>query len=701
MKIVNLRVENYRGVRNAEVKSAKSAVVIAGPNGSGKSCMLDAIRLLKSAYGSYHQDEIDLYVNEFQLQSEGRNRDFRGVIRDQSQPATIAAKIEISEREKAYMLGDGKWMVKELVWKERYPHIPTYQGEVTAIISTSLRNQIKDVEAHTQLTMRELQSSLDSRFLEGELTIRAREGASIVNNVGLRILFQFFEPNHMGIIDYHGSHRNYNRERLRSINLKEADDEDKVKSAALYNYQSKYATLKSAMAAEYVHELLEREAAGLRTAKKRPLTDTLEELFQLFLPGKNFRGPVPQAGGELGFPVQMSDGSQHDLNELSSGEKEILFAYLRARTLAPRQSVLLIDEPELHLNPGLVQGLPRFYEKYIAEDLDNQIWLVTHSDRFLREALDTEGMAIYHMQHATAGTHSNQLQKLDRGSNLEAILIDLVGDLASYRPEGKTVLLEGENGRFDEKMVRRLFPELANRVNFVSAGTKSNVQKLQDTIASMKEKGQIQGEVWSIIDPDEELWNREPQKRGQTREWDVYHIENYLLEPEFILKALQTIDLECGRLSSARDVERLLETSAEKNIPQLVSNRMNNRIWRDFRKDLPKVETKSEGAQEANLEGLRTSITESVSRIQQQATLWNTADRLEKEFEKERMNLQLAWEKGDWRNKFSGRKILQTFCGELKMNVEADNLRIAIVGEMAKEGYQPPGIARIFEEMGL
>ena len=78
MKIVNLRVENYRGVRNAEVKSAKSAVVIAGPNGSGKSCMLDAIRLLKSAYGSYHQDEIDLYVNEFQLQSEGRNRDFRG-----------------------------------------------------------------------------------------------------------------------------------------------------------------------------------------------------------------------------------------------------------------------------------------------------------------------------------------------------------------------------------------------------------------------------------------------------------------------------------------------------------------------------------------------------------------------------------------------------------------------------------------------
>ena len=302
MKIVDFRVRNYRGVRNAEVKSAGSAVVIAGPNGCGKSCMLDAIRLLKSAYGSYHQDEIDLYVNEFQLRSEGRTRDFRGVIRDQTQPARIAAKIEVSEREKTYMMGDGKWMLKELVWKDKYPQTPTFRGEPTAIISMILQNQIKDVEAATRIKLKELQSILDSRILEGELTIHARQGARIVNNVGLRVLFQFFEPSHMGIIDYHGSHRSYNREQLRSIKLKEADDEDKVKSAALYNYEAKYATLKSAMASEYVQELLEREAAGLRTAKKRPLTDTLEELFRLFLPGKNFKGPVPQARGGARVP---------------------------------------------------------------------------------------------------------------------------------------------------------------------------------------------------------------------------------------------------------------------------------------------------------------------------------------------------------------------------------------------------------------
>ena len=701
MKIVDFRVENYRGVRFAEVNNAGSAIVLAGPNGCGKSCILDAIRLFKSAYGSYHQDELDLYFNEFQLGSSGRKRDFRGVIRNQRHQLRIIGNIEISEREKKYLLGEGKWMIKELIWKEKYPNIPTFQGEVTAVVGGTLRDQIKDVEATTQERMQELTSVLNSGRLYGELNIHSIHGATITNNVALRILFQFFEPDHMGIIDYHGSHRSYSREQLRSINLKEADEEDKVKSAALYNYEAKYATLKRAMASEYVKELLEREASGLRTSKRRPLKETLEELFQMFLPGKNFKGPVPQTGGELGFPVNLSDGSQHDLNELSSGEKEILFAYLRARTLAPRQSVLLIDEPELHLNPGLVQGLPRFYENYIGKELENQIWLVTHSDRFLREALDTEGMSVYHMQHAIAGTHGNQLKKLDRGSNLEAILIDLVGDLASYRPEGKTVLLEGESSRFDEKMIRRLFPELASRVNFISAGPKKNVKKLQDLVSTMKEKGQIQGDVWSIIDPDDELWNREPMKSGRIREWDAYHIENYLLVPDFILKALQTIDLECGGLNSERDVEQRLETAAEMIIPDLASNRISNNIWRDFRKDFPNLQAKITGSQVLDIGGLKEDIKNSGRRIQELVRLWSTTNQLEEELQRERTNLQQSWQRGDWRKKFPGRKILQTFCGELGMNIDADDLRIAIVGEMAKEGYKPQEMQRIFENMGL
>ena len=85
--------------------------------------------------------------------------------------------------------------------------------------------------------------------------------------------------------------------------------------------------------------------------------------------------------------MKTNSGAIHDLDELSSGEKEVLYGYLRIRNSAPRYSIILIDEPELHLNPRLIRGLPSFYHRNLGQALDNQIWLITHSDALLREVV--------------------------------------------------------------------------------------------------------------------------------------------------------------------------------------------------------------------------------------------------------------------------------------------------------------------------
>ena len=89
------------------------------------------------------------------------------------------------------------------------------------------------------------------------------------------------------------------------------------------------------------------------TGKATPLSETLQELFNIFFPGKRFLGPVPTEEGSLNFPVEVEEGATHDINELSSGEKEVLFGYLRLRNSAPKYSVILLDEPELHTEPSL------------------------------------------------------------------------------------------------------------------------------------------------------------------------------------------------------------------------------------------------------------------------------------------------------------------------------------------------------------
>jgi predicted ATPase len=695
MRITHLKIRNFRGISVAQIQDAGSAVVIAGPNGSGKTCVLDSIRLFKSAYGSYAQSELDLWSNEFQLSWRGVPGDFRGLLRNRDREMRIAAQVEISERERSYLLGDGRWMTLELAWKQLYPTVQTRRGRLAGVANTEHLKKAQHVHSHATTLQRQLTEELKWRSAQGVLTVRPDGQATRQDSLALQLLFGFFIPDHIGIIDYHGSHRKYAREQLRHIALQESDEEEKVKTGALYNYETKYANLKSAMAGEYVRELLERDASGKKTGKAKPLSATLQELFQLFLPDKTFKGPQAVEGGEVAFRVWVDDTTYHDINELSSGEKEILFAYLRARTLSPRQSVLLIDEPELHLNPGLVQGLPQFYERHIGRDLDNQIWLVTHSDRFLREALEAAGMSVYHMQHASAvGAGSNQLQMIDTKASIQALFIDLVGDLAAYQPGGKVVILEGANSKFDEKTVRRLFPSIAKSINFISGGSKANVRKLHETVDAMISGGLAPVEVLSIVDPDSDIWSREIREKGNRLEWTVYHIENYLLDVTYIKRALDVVKLEgAGRLTSGQ-IEKRLEDAAEDLIETLALERVRGQLRRKLRKAI-EIRVDSGGRADRQLADSVGAAATAVNAIGAEYSIALT----EVEMKKAEQEFRAMWSDGMWREKFPGRQILNGLCKKLGGNVQYIVLRNAIVGEMAKDGHQPDGMVTVMRRV--
>src|SRR4051812_24507197 len=67
MKIDSLTVKNYKAIHSAKLDDLGAIVVIAGQNGSGKSCLFDAIRLLKSVYGGYQNNEFQMWLGEMQI----------------------------------------------------------------------------------------------------------------------------------------------------------------------------------------------------------------------------------------------------------------------------------------------------------------------------------------------------------------------------------------------------------------------------------------------------------------------------------------------------------------------------------------------------------------------------------------------------------------------------------------------------------
>ncbi|MCY4596856.1 MAG: hypothetical protein OXC19_18905 [Bryobacterales bacterium] len=120
MKISQLTVENIRGINLAVLDNLGDVVVIAGANGCGKSCLLDCVRLFKSQYGSYNQDESHLWWQEKSLNVGDRTSAIQ-VLRQKNRNGNIVASIKLEGAEKDFILADSPRLVERLALQELFP----------------------------------------------------------------------------------------------------------------------------------------------------------------------------------------------------------------------------------------------------------------------------------------------------------------------------------------------------------------------------------------------------------------------------------------------------------------------------------------------------------------------------------------------------------------------------------------------------
>ena len=99
----------------------------------------------------------------------------------------------------------------------------------------------------------------------------------------LETIWRIYEPQRVGLVDYHGSQRHYAREQVGGVNLSLKTQEEQQKQSTLYNYVNKYANIKTQMATEFVLQTL-REKGGVK--QRETLSETLKDLVQRFFPGR-------------------------------------------------------------------------------------------------------------------------------------------------------------------------------------------------------------------------------------------------------------------------------------------------------------------------------------------------------------------------------------------------------------------------------
>lgn len=128
---------------------------------------------------------------------------------------------------------------------------------------------------------------------------------------------------------------------------------------------------------------------------------------------------------EKTLPIfENSAGEEFDINDLSSGEKQLFLRTLSIKMLEPKNSIILIDEPELSLHPKWQQRIVEVY-KNIGEN--NQIILATHSPHILGSVSNENIFILYRNENGKIEAKTGDELYSSYGQPVERVLKDIMG----------------------------------------------------------------------------------------------------------------------------------------------------------------------------------------------------------------------------------------------------------------------------------
>lgn len=128
---------------------------------------------------------------------------------------------------------------------------------------------------------------------------------------------------------------------------------------------------------DYIRE--KNEDLTIKESNKK-LKDEINSIFDGLDLKTKFKGISKDINREVIFENDLRDNIK--LDELSTGEQQLFIRALSLKLMDLKDSVILIDEPELSLHPNWQNHILRVY-KNIANQGNNQLIVATHSPQII------------------------------------------------------------------------------------------------------------------------------------------------------------------------------------------------------------------------------------------------------------------------------------------------------------------------------
>lgn len=600
-------------------------VVIVGPNGSGKSALLEAINNFKETIGSYAARPSDPTV-----------------VNANASEATIIITFEITDLEKEYLEKN---------------HNARFEG-----------NERKG----------KIVIGNDGKAIAGPLD----QGLSHI----LRLFDRETYPS-LGIFEYFNPYRLLRKKQLNRLDF-QALSVDVEKRRRIAEVDQKFDSLKDYLALLELNRLqmIDINQSGEQSpesyTKNAERYEQIKNTFHTFFSTKKFtRVDISgiQSGSPLKFMVSTPDG-EVDIDNLSSGEKEILSVFVELHKLSPKNSIILFDEPDLHLNQALERNVISQLRN-IGEN--NQIWITTHSFGIMDSA---EYYELFRIENYSG---SNQITRVFTNEEKLKTFKAVAGDVGIVSLGEKIIFLEGASEEIDKYILETWFPTYQKVLTFVSCGSVKDVMGVSQKALQLLEQEPGYNFFFMIRDRDylseEDIETLQGQSNGKLFIWDRYHIENYLLDEEVIAGLVQDTIPNSPLRDPTIVREKLVEIARS-----FLEVHLAKWIEYDLNRELRRL------SYQVSPTDIENDVLTKTEDLVNQITHWYKNQTLEKMVQERRQTFEVALENEEWKRLFPGRKILSRFAGEV-VNWNYKHIRNQLINRIQREGRIPIEVTNIIE----
>jgi predicted ATPase len=440
--------------------------------------------------------------------------------------------------------------------------------------------------------------------------------------------------------------------------------------------------------AKFVHQ--NPEALGRTALDSNPDPFLpFQEMFARLLPGKTLEPIDPKAPREFRYRASGSTNETLDFTTLSSGEKEVIRVAFDLVWKKITHSVILVDEPELHLHPTLTFRLIETLKGFGSGT--NQLILFTHSADLISTYYSTGNVFFVDTTSTT-----NQAQQLSALNKQHSTVARAAGaNLGLFAVGRKLVFVEGRDASVDRLVYHRVAQRVFPDAYVMPLGSVENLLSLRAVVEELSQA--VFGlELFMVRDRDG-LTSSVVASLEQNQRFRCLprrHVENYLLDPTVLASVARQFYL-APPLFDAEFLQKELQRLAEESLMTAVLWNVREHIRAHGAVAQPKIRK----AEQLTATGLAEALSSELSSCVEEMSSTLNAATIARVVNDEHAILTTALSDGTWRAALPGKLIFGRFCGEI-FGVETARVREAYVDTALKEGsntfHEIEGLLRHF-----